>query len=215
MRRCVHRCEVKRKTLYSRRNGLHSRMKMKMQANANPVAKQDRSTLNPNVSGCRPHSGDCRISCIESTATLQIKRYMLRTFAVCSLSFTKWNICASSIRQAVSVSSWTCVAGTKIPASLFKTSNDCNEHCIFHVVHLNRHSFCSCTKLQRNNGFLCLIFIENQAQYTHTNTKTVKHQPADIFLPGFGFFLRFNHSLLFYTVKFSLKVKAKAMQSQR
>lgn len=55
---------------------------------------------------------------------------------------------------------------TRIPAASLRgdtarqakniTRNDCNEQWIFHVVHLNRHSFCS--KQKRNNDFLCLIY---------------------------------------------------------
>lgn len=136
--RTPKRCEMKRKTPTNAATA-----KMKVQANANP------KWYEKGLSKRR-----------------KIKRYMLRTFAVCLPSFRKWNICvlvqfqfsfsSISIQFPFSFDSVSkqqhircdehlyafCKHIGNSASPVFKTRNDCNKQWIFHVVHLNRHSFC-------------------------------------------------------------------------
>lgn len=103
---------------------------------------------------------------------------MLRTFTVCSPSFFSFfsqngNICApcalSLLQQLKNVSRRAIghLYASEFPESLFKTSNDFNEHWIFHVVHFfflssffcgKKSTFFLCFNEIKNNDFLYLIY---------------------------------------------------------
>lgn len=132
---------------------------------------------------------------------------MLRTFTVCLRSFEQnGNTCDSLCTGIAAQKCWCCrraighLYASECRASLFwnenkqnKTSNDCNEHWIFHVAHLVFFIFSCSRKIDilvvlrrnKNNDFSCLIYWKQfLCAYTHTHKKRRGH---NFFLSLFDF----------------------------